>query len=140
VQAWVGEDLPITVALAALHERRDDWKLVVHGRSVAQNPGLSAFLREVNTMTKAGRRSEWHRWEPHIHAPGTVREDRYTDQEPPRSFRGGSFFVSGRPVTSVVTTILSTAFQKGSIAPLQPRTATISAGEREEPWKSTVDL
>ena len=28
-------------------------------------------------MTKAGRGSEWHRWEPHIHAPGTVREDRY---------------------------------------------------------------
>jgi len=28
-------------------------------------------------MTMAGRGSEWHRWEPHIHAPGTVREDRY---------------------------------------------------------------
>ncbi len=28
-------------------------------------------------MTTAGRGSEWHRWEPHIHAPGTVLEDRY---------------------------------------------------------------
>ncbi|MGB6876712.1 MAG: AAA family ATPase [Candidatus Acidiferrales bacterium] len=28
-------------------------------------------------MTKADRGSEWHRWEPHIHAPGTVLEDRY---------------------------------------------------------------
>ena len=25
----------------------------------------------------ANRGSEWHRWEPHIHAPGTVQEDRY---------------------------------------------------------------
>jgi ABC-type lipoprotein export system ATPase subunit len=28
-------------------------------------------------MTIQGRGSEWHRWEPHIHAPGTVLEDRY---------------------------------------------------------------
>ncbi len=28
-------------------------------------------------MTMAGRGSEWHRWEPHVHAPGTVLEDRY---------------------------------------------------------------
>jgi len=28
-------------------------------------------------MTIAGRGSEWHRWEPHVHAPGTIREDRY---------------------------------------------------------------
>ena len=33
--------------------------------------------REVNTMRIAGRGSEWHRWEPHVHALGTVREDRY---------------------------------------------------------------
>ena len=23
------------------------------------------------------RGAEWHRWDPHIHAPGTLREDRY---------------------------------------------------------------
>jgi hypothetical protein len=34
-QVWVGEDLPVTVALVALHERRDECLLVVHGRSVA---------------------------------------------------------------------------------------------------------
>jgi hypothetical protein len=28
-------------------------------------------------MRIAGRGSEWHRWEPHVHALGTVREDRY---------------------------------------------------------------
>src|SRR6516164_8183812 len=28
-------------------------------------------------MTMAIRGSEWHRWEPHVHAPGTVLEDRY---------------------------------------------------------------
>lgn len=28
-------------------------------------------------MAMAGRGSEWHRWEPHVHAPGTVLEDRY---------------------------------------------------------------
>lgn len=43
-QAWIGGDLRVTVAVAALHERRDDWKLVAHGRSVAQKPGLSAPL------------------------------------------------------------------------------------------------
>lgn len=28
-------------------------------------------------MAIASRGSEWHRWEPHVHAPGTVLEDRY---------------------------------------------------------------
>ena len=28
-------------------------------------------------MTIGSRGSEWHRWEPHVHAPGTVLEDRY---------------------------------------------------------------
>jgi len=28
-------------------------------------------------MSTAHRGSEWHRWEPHVHAPGTVLEDRY---------------------------------------------------------------
>jgi hypothetical protein len=28
-------------------------------------------------MDVAGRGSEWHRWEPHIHAPGTVLEDQF---------------------------------------------------------------
>ena len=28
-------------------------------------------------MGVAGRGSEWHRWEPHIHAPGTVLEDQF---------------------------------------------------------------
>lgn len=28
-------------------------------------------------MAKVSRGSEWHRWEPHIHAPGTVLEDRF---------------------------------------------------------------
>jgi len=34
-QTWVGEDLPVTVAFAALHGRRDECLLVVHGKSVA---------------------------------------------------------------------------------------------------------
>ena len=28
-------------------------------------------------MMMAGRGSEWHRWEPHVHTPGTVLEDQY---------------------------------------------------------------
>ena len=28
-------------------------------------------------MTVVSRGSEWNRWEPHIHAPGTVHEDSY---------------------------------------------------------------
>ena len=28
-------------------------------------------------MAMVGPGSEWHRWEPHVHAPGTVLEDRY---------------------------------------------------------------
>src|SRR5688500_9534029 len=27
------------------------------------------------------RGSEWHRWEPHIHAPGTVLADKYTEPD-----------------------------------------------------------
>jgi hypothetical protein len=41
-QAWVGEDLPVTVPFTALHECRDECLLVVHGRSLAQNPEWSA--------------------------------------------------------------------------------------------------
>jgi AAA domain, putative AbiEii toxin, Type IV TA system len=34
----------------------------------------------VNIQDRAPRGSEWHRWEPHIHAPGTVKEDNYTEK------------------------------------------------------------
>jgi hypothetical protein len=33
-----------------------------------------------NIQEKPPRGSEWHRWEPHIHAPGTVIEDHYTEK------------------------------------------------------------
>src|ERR1035438_7382423 len=46
-------------------------------RNVGALRFLGKSVREVNTMTIAGRGSEWHRWEPHVHAPGTVLEDRY---------------------------------------------------------------
>ena len=39
-QAWLREDLPVTVAFAALHERRDECMLVVHNWSVAQDPRM----------------------------------------------------------------------------------------------------
>ncbi len=39
-QARVREDLPVTVAFAALHERRDECVLVVHNWSVEQNPRM----------------------------------------------------------------------------------------------------
>src|SRR6185437_14720981 len=35
-QTWVGEELPVAVAFAPLHERRDQCMLVVHGTSVTQ--------------------------------------------------------------------------------------------------------
>jgi len=38
-RARAGEDLSVTVAFAAPHERRDEWMLVVHRGSLAQNPG-----------------------------------------------------------------------------------------------------
>jgi len=31
----------------------------------------------INTIVRRG--SEWHRWEPHVHAPGTILADRYTE-------------------------------------------------------------
>lgn len=37
-QAWVGEDLPVTVALAALHERSDKCMLVMHGKECSAGP------------------------------------------------------------------------------------------------------
>ena len=37
-QAWAREDLPVAVAFVPLHERLDDWLLILHGRSVAQKP------------------------------------------------------------------------------------------------------
>jgi hypothetical protein len=37
-QARVGENFPATIALAALHEGRDECMLVVHPSRVAQNP------------------------------------------------------------------------------------------------------
>ena len=43
-QAWIGKNLPLTVAFAALHERSNECMLVVHGRSVAQKPGRSGGL------------------------------------------------------------------------------------------------
>ena len=27
------------------------------------------------------RGSEWHRWDPHIHSPGTIKEDRYRGED-----------------------------------------------------------
>ena len=33
-----------------------------------------------NIQESAPRGSEWHRREPHIHAPGTVKEDGYTEK------------------------------------------------------------
>jgi len=47
-QAWVGKDLAVTGAFAALHERRDECMLVVHGRSVAQKPKRSAIRKLPN--------------------------------------------------------------------------------------------
>ena len=37
----------------------------------------SKFFVMTNTITATDRGSEWHRWEPHIHTPGTVLEDKY---------------------------------------------------------------
>ena len=54
-QARVGKDLPVTVAFAALHERRNECLLVVHVRSVAQNPRRSAN-RNVGTPTRSQAR------------------------------------------------------------------------------------
>jgi hypothetical protein len=33
-----------------------------------------------NIQERAPRGSEWHRWEPHIHAPGTAIEDQYPEK------------------------------------------------------------
>jgi hypothetical protein len=42
------------------------------------NPQLPAEVPTMGTESVATNRgSEWHRWEPHIHAPGTVLADRY---------------------------------------------------------------
>jgi hypothetical protein len=38
-QAWVGDKLAIAVALVAFYERCNQCLLVVHCRSLAQNPG-----------------------------------------------------------------------------------------------------
>jgi hypothetical protein len=32
-------------------------------------------------LERAPRGSEWHRWEPHIHAPGTVLADRFIEKD-----------------------------------------------------------
>jgi energy-coupling factor transporter ATP-binding protein EcfA2 len=37
------------------------------------------MARSDDTIVKRG--SEWHRWEPHIHAPGTVLNDRYSGKD-----------------------------------------------------------
>ena len=39
------------------------------------------FRSEGNKMTITSRGSEWHRWEPNVHVPGTVLEDRYAASE-----------------------------------------------------------
>lgn len=36
---------------------------------------------KINDAQSANRGSTWHYWEPHIHAPGTLHEDRYEDSE-----------------------------------------------------------
>jgi energy-coupling factor transporter ATP-binding protein EcfA2 len=36
---------------------------------------------DVNRIERAPRGSEWHRWEPHIHAPGTVLANRFVEKD-----------------------------------------------------------
>ena len=36
---------------------------------------------EDNVLEVINRGSEWHRWEPHIHAPGTVHANQYPEAD-----------------------------------------------------------
>ena len=42
---WVGGNLPVTAAFAALQESRHECMLVVHGRSVGQAPWILRIFR-----------------------------------------------------------------------------------------------
>jgi hypothetical protein len=49
-----------------------------HPPTTAADPGLPSYaeaMREQPTPLNSG--SRWHRWEPHIHAPGTVLNDQF---------------------------------------------------------------
>jgi hypothetical protein len=63
-QAWVREDLPVTVAFAALHERRNESMLVVHNWSVAQNPRMVGNAEPFGRICLSARRGRDSRSKP----------------------------------------------------------------------------